>query len=236
MAENAGWTIGSHSATEPLSQELCVGLGAVIGSVDYRLAPENPFPVPVNDCFAALNWAISNAEYLAIDPQKVFLVGTSAGANLAAAVALRARDEGLNGVVGQILLSPALCHPDLHPSSSYDWKSLEGNKTAPILTRDSLLGFWENYLPSKDVSAYANPILSKSQRGLPSTFILICGLDPLYDDGVFYANLLEKAGVRVLLKVFNGLPHDFYSVLPEIQASKRAKQDIINWVKVTLQE
>lgn len=61
-------------------------------------------------------------------------------------MALRARDEGLNGVVGQILLSPALCHPDLHPSSSYDWKSLEGNKTAPILTRDSLLGFWGKYL------------------------------------------------------------------------------------------
>ncbi|KAL1630405.1 hypothetical protein SLS56_004932 [Neofusicoccum ribis] len=91
-------------------------------------------------------------------------------------------------------------------------------------------------LTESDELAYASPILSESLQGLPSTFILTCGLDPLHDDGVFYADLLKNADIHVLLKEFNGLPHDFYSILPGIQASKRAKQDIINWAKVILQK
>ncbi|KAM0187495.1 hypothetical protein ACHAPI_011130 [Fusarium lateritium] len=189
-----GWTVGSPETEEGLNRMITVKNNAVVVSVDYRKAPEFPFPYPLNDSLDAFRWMLQNTKSLGVDPNKLIIGGGSAGANMATVITQILQDEGTMCIKGQILNIPVTCHPDHHPLKGED-HSFQQNSHAPIVNAERMRWFWDNYLSSdKADDPRASPLLSKSLRGLPQTFIQIAGMDPLRDEGIEYAEALQKNG------------------------------------------
>jgi acetyl esterase len=175
-------------------------LDAVVVSVGYRLAPKHPFPAGVEDCFAATKWAVANAAQLGADPHRVGVMGESAGGNLAAVVALLARDQGGPAIHHQALLYPV--------TGAHDSESRRVNADAFILTAADMQRFDELYRgPQTDWRV--SPLLAESLAGLPPAIIEVAGHDPLHDDGVLYAEALRAAGVAAELEEYPAMPHGF---------------------------
>jgi acetyl esterase len=197
------WIAGSPESHDFITTSLAANTGAMVLSVHYRRAPENPYPAPTDDCYAALLWAAARAGALGIDPDRLAIAGDSAGANLAAACTLMARDR--NG--------PAICHQTLlYPTLDDDLETptyLAG--TDPILTRTAMREALDAFLPNGagPEDGYALPMRALSLQGLPPACISIAALDPLRDDGLRYAERLEAAGVPVLTRVGPGLIHGY---------------------------
>ncbi|OAL33235.1 hypothetical protein AYO20_07552 [Fonsecaea nubica] len=235
-AHGGGWVLGNHQVEEVENRMLAAehGGGAVVVSVDYRMAPEYKFPYAVNDCFDALKWAThkckANASDLGIDPGSIIVAGGSAGGNIAAVLALMARDQNEPGIIGQVLNIPVTCHPDLFPRDKYEYGSYEQNDSASVVDAPKMHWFWEQYMPEVVPDVYASPLLSKSHAGLPPALIQVAGLDPLRDEGLAYAEALEHAGVPVTLKVYPGLPHGFYLV-PTLEQTREYWKSTVDFVK-----
>jgi acetyl esterase/lipase len=179
-------------------------LGVVIVSVDYRLAPEHPFPAPVEDCYAALQWFAAKADELGVDPERIGVAGESAGGGLAAGVALLARDRG----------GPALCFqflgiPEL--DDRLDTPSMREYVDTPLWNRPNAIYSWTAYLGTEpggdDVSPYAAPARATDLSGLPPAFVTTCQFDPLRDEGIEYARRLAHAGVHAELRHYPGTFH-----------------------------
>jgi acetyl esterase len=175
-------------------------LGAVVVSVDYRLAPKNPFPAGVDDCYAILVWAAENAASIGADVGKLGVMGESAGGNLAAVVVLMARDRKGPAIRHQALLYPA--------TGAGDTESRRANADAFMLTAADMKKFGELYA-GDPADWRVSPLVAKSLRGLPPTLVEVAGHDPLHDDGVQYADALRKAGVEVELIDYPSMPHGF---------------------------
>ena len=175
-------------------------LDAVVVSVGYRLAPKHPFPAGVDDCFAATIWAVANAGELGADPARVGVMGESAGGNLAAVVALIARNDGGPAIHHQALLYPV--------TGASDTESRRTNRDALILTGADMKRFDELYAGDRS-DWRVSPLLATSFAGLPPAIIEGAGHDPLHDDGALYAEALLRAGVRVELKDYPAMPHGF---------------------------
>lgn len=192
FVHGGGWVIGSLDTHDPICRFIAKHTDAAVFSVDYRLAPEFPFPTPLNDVSAALRWLVSLAEGLSIDPEKLAIVGDSAGGNMAAVVANSEwlRPDGTN-FVGQALLYPVT---DLRGvSSSY------GRVAAGVpLTARSMHWFRDHYLAEeRDLSdPLLSPLLTNTICRAPM-FLVSCGLDPLSDEGIAYASFAAQSGVRV---------------------------------------
>ena len=197
-----GWTIGDIDTHDVLCRSLAVGARCVVFSVDYRLAPEYPFPAAVDDCFAATRYVADNAAKLKVS--SIAVGGDSAGGNLAAAVALLARDAGGPALAFQLLIYPATDQRMATPS-------LERNGQGYLLTRDAMQYFRRNYLPNeRDWSDWrASPLLAKSHANLPPAFVITAGYDPLIDEGRAYADRLRAAGAKVEYREFAGMVHGF---------------------------
>lgn len=178
--------------------------GAVVVSVDYRLAPEHKYPAAFDDCFACLEWVVENAGRLDIDPARIAVSGDSAGGNLAAAVALAARDRGGPRIVAQALIYPVTGLPP--EGGSYD-----ENSDAPGLTTSSMARYNELYFPEPDIrDPYARPVLADDFSRLPPAFIHTAEHDPLRDDGEVYAAKLNAAGTPAIYRCAAGMIHGFY--------------------------
>ena len=179
-----GWTIGDIDTHDVLCRQLAVGAGCVVVSVDYRLAPEYPFPAAVDDCFAATRYVADNAEKLNIGA--IAVGGDSAGGNLAATVALLARDGGGPKIDFQLLIYPAT---DQRCATA----SHERNGQGYLLTRDAIGYFRRNYLPREEdwTDWRASPLLARSHAGLPPALVITAGYDPLLDEGRAYAERLN---------------------------------------------
>ncbi|MET8848970.1 alpha/beta hydrolase [Amycolatopsis sp. NPDC004625] len=199
-----GFVMGDLDTFDAHLLRLVDELGIVIVSVDYRLAPEHPFPAPVEDCYAALNWVAAKAGELGIDPDRLGVAGESAGGGLAAAVALLARDRG----------GPALCFqylgiPEL--DDRLDTPSMRAYTDTPIWNRPNAVYSWTAYLgaePGSDgVSPYAAPSRATDLAGLPPAFVTTCQFDPLRDEGIDYARRLAHAGVQAELRHYPGTFH-----------------------------
>ncbi|MFI6094678.1 alpha/beta hydrolase [Lentzea sp. NPDC051213] len=179
-------------------------LGIVIVSVDYRLAPEHPFPAPVEDCYAALQWAAAKADELGIDPERLGVAGESAGGGLAAGVALLARDRGGPSLSFQYLGIPEL-------DDRLDTPSMQDYVDTPLWNRPNAIFSWTSYLGTEpggaDVSPYAAPARAEDLTGLPPTFVAVCQFDPLRDEGIEYARRLSHAGVQAELRLYPGTFH-----------------------------
>jgi acetyl esterase len=199
-----GFVLGNLEMVDALVQRTVDELGIVIVSVDYRLAPEHPFPAPVEDCYAALTWVAAKAAELGIDPSRLGIWGGSAGGGLAAGVTLLARDRG----------GPALCFqcldiPEL--DDRLDTPSMLAYHDTPLWNRPSAVFSWTSYLGTEpggaDVSPYAAPARADDLSGLPPTYLTVCQFDPLRDEGITYAQRLMQAGVLTELHHYPGTFH-----------------------------
>ena len=202
-----GWVIGSLFTYDQLCRSLANHLGACVISVDYRLAPEHPFPAAVNDAHHAVVWSLENAGLLGIDPARFALVGDSAGGTLSAVTALQLRDELGPRARLQLLIYPCTEILSQRPSRlAY----CDGY----FLDNETLDWFCEKYLPEPgDRQDWrASPLLAGRFDDLPPAVLITAGCDPLTDDCKAYASALESAGVPVTLHEFDGMVHGFFTL------------------------
>ncbi len=199
-----GWTIGGIETVDVPCRALAAAADCVVASVGYRRAPESKFPGPVEDCYAATVWVAENAAKLGADGSPLTVAGDSAGGNLAAAVALVARDRGGPRIARQFLFYPVLAPAVDSPFASY-----RENAEGYMLSRRDMLWFWDNYLsaPEEGALPYASPLLADDLSGLPPAFISVAEYDPLRDEGLAYAERLREAGVEVRADVAAGGVH-----------------------------
>jgi len=215
------WWLGDLAQVDAECRSLAHGASCVVVSVDYHLAPEHKFPIAVEDCYAALCWTAKNAERLRIDPRRIAVGGASAGGNLAACVALMARDRGGPALAFQLLDIPAT-------DTRLDAPSMTENGSDYVLTRAGVEQGWGYYLRgTQDASnPYASPMHAESLTGLPPALVITCEYDPLRDEGEAYARRLEEAGVPTTCKRYDGLIHGalmFTKLLPQARACRDQK-------------
>ncbi|GAB3499720.1 alpha/beta hydrolase [Amycolatopsis cihanbeyliensis] len=206
-----GWVIGSLDENEATCRALCRGAEVVVISVDYRLAPEHPFPAAAEDAFAAVCWVAGHGAELAVDSRRIAVGGESAGGNLAAVSALMARDHGGPGLVLQLLASPVTAPPSEDRASYRDFA--EGY----FLSKASMDWFFEQYPRSAAdlVNPYLAPLAAEDLGGLPPALVLTAEYDPLRDEGEEYAHRLLTAGVLCELARYPGQIHGFFALLTE---------------------
>ncbi len=201
-----GWTLGSPDLGDWLCSHVAATVGAVVVSVDYRRAPAHRFPAAAEDCYAVVADLVARAAALGIDPDRVGVVGDSAGGNLAAVVCLMARDRSGPRIAHQALVYPSV---DLTLSSP----SMDGEADAPFFTRADAHAFREHYLGGQDPRApYASPLFAPDHSGLPPALVQVAEHDPVRDDGRRYAEVLRAAGVPVRLTEYVGTPHAWVSL------------------------
>ena len=201
-----GWWMGNDWATDGPVTRLAAEVGMIAVSVDYRLAPEHPYPAALDDSYAALEWLYANAEALGGDPDRLAIGGASAGGNLAAALALRARDQGGPPIRFQYLMIPAT---DLANS---DWDSYREAGDRYMLKVSSLPTMYAAYAPDPELrrTPYVSPLLARDLSGLPPALITTAHFDPLRDQGIAYAKRLQAAGVTTQLHAEDGGLHGFF--------------------------
>jgi acetyl esterase len=215
-----GFIIGSVDAEHAGSALMALGTGAVVVSVEYRLAPEHPYPAGVHDCYAALTWLHAEASALGVDPARVAVAGASAGGGLAAATALLARDRGGPPLCFQMLQIPEL-------DDRLDTPSMRAFTDTPLWSRPLAVKSWAAYLGelagSSDVPSYAAPARAEDLAGLPAAYVSTAENDPLRDEGIIYALRMLQAGVSVELHQFPGTFHG--SALVSTAAISRRSQE-----------
>ncbi len=211
-----GWVIGDLDTADATARALANRSGAVVVSVDYRLAPEHPAPAPLEDALAALTWSVENAELLGVNAARVAVGGDSAGGNLAAALCQRVRDEFGPDIDFQLLVYPAVDLTVGHPS--YD-ENAEGY----FLTRDSMVWFIGHYLGATDPKdPSVSPLFADSLAGLPPALVITAEFDPLRDEGEAYARALRDAGVAVEAVRYDGQIHGFVGLAALLDDGKHA--------------
>lgn len=220
-----GWVIGNLETHDGTARALARASGAAVLAVDYRLAPETPFPGPLDDCHEALLWARDHAAELGIDAGQIALAGDSAGGNLAAAVAMRARDTYGPGIAHQLLIYPVT-------DADFGNGSYSANGEGYFLTTAMMRWFWQQYVgdeisPHHEAAILRHPNL----KGLPPATVIVAEFDPLRDEGLAYADALGAAGVPVTTMLAPGMIHGFFSMyeavpdaLPFIDAAGAALQ------------
>jgi acetyl esterase len=215
-----GHVIGSLDTHDFVARNLCGGTGALVASVDYRMGPEHKFPAAVDDSFAALQWVHANAESLGADPGRIGVHGDSAGGNLAAVVALLARDAG----------SPRLRLQSLvYPVTDYTMSGGSYERYATgygILTRNAMVWFRNHYLRSlEDAQDWrASPISAAGLAGVAPAIVITAECDVLNDDGERYSEALRRAGVPVEYKEYPGMIHAFFGMVPAVDNAMSAQR------------
>lgn len=203
LLHGGGWTSGSLDTYDWFGSNIAREAGVVVASVDYRLAPGHRWPAAAEDSYAATVDLVDRARALGVDASRVALVGDSAGGDLAAVVALMARDRSGPEIAFQGLVYPVT---DLTLSSP----SVDENADAPILTRADMVAFRGHYLHGQDPRhPYASPLLADDHAGLPPALVQVAEHDPLRDDGLRYAEALRRSGVAVRVTTYFGMPHGF---------------------------
>jgi acetyl esterase len=228
-----GWTVGDLDTHDPTCRMLAGEAGTTVVAVDYRLAPEHPFPAALDDTVAAYEWLQANTSTLGVETGAVAVGGDSAGGNLAAAACLAARDRGLVMPVAQLLIYPGL---DMRLTSP----SIDLFADGFLLTKARMQWFRSNYVadPDEYANALASPLLAADLSGVPPALVAIAGMDPLRDEASAYAERLAAAGVPVDLRCFDGFVHGFFAmgVVPEcFDASRKICRDFGRLVRESAQ-
>jgi acetyl esterase len=201
-----GFVMGGLDVEHPWAARIAHASQAVVVSVGYRLAPEHRFPAALEDAYAALTWMAEHAAELGFDPQRLAVGGHAAGAGLAAAVALRARDQRTPPISFQLLNQPEL------DDRQVTWSARNFTDT-PFMTRDKVSASWRHYLGSAPASPYAAPARASDLSGLPPAYIATAEFDPNRDEAIVYAQRLMEAGVPVELHQWRGTFHGSQAVL-----------------------
>jgi acetyl esterase len=202
-----GWTMGDLDTHDVLCRELANGSGCAVVSIDYRLGPEHRFPAAVIDCFAATRWVHEHAATLGLDAQRLGVGGDSAGGNLAAVVAIAARDAKNLPIRFQLLIYPAT---DMRRGSDSHQSKGQGY----LLTQDTLTYFHDHYIDdvAHDLDWRASPLLHTDLRKLPPALVITAGYDPLRDEGLAYSQRLSEAGNRATHLCFEWQIHGFITM------------------------
>jgi acetyl esterase len=198
-----GFLMGSIAMMDAWCQVVAAAIDAVVVSVEYRLAPEHPFPAGVEDCYAATGWVAGNAAELGVDPARIAIAGQSAGGGLAAATALLARDRGFPKLCFQLLEIPEL-------DDRLDTPSMLAFQDTPLWNRPNAVWSWRHYLGpdhAGEASPYAAPARATNLAGLPPAYVSTMEFDPLRDEGILYALRMLQAGVPVELHSYAGTFH-----------------------------
>jgi acetyl esterase/lipase len=222
-----GYVLGSNTMDDPRLEDWCPKLGVVGVSVDYRLAPETPYPGPLEDCYRGLVWTHENADELGIDPERIGIMGVSAGGGLAAALTLLARDRGEVPVAFQLLDSPMLDDRQRTPSSRGD--------DLAVWSRASNTFGWRSYLGDLygggDVPATAAPARATDLSGLPPALVSVGAVDGFRDEDIDYALRLNQAGVPTELHVYPGACHGFTMLAPGAAVTKQCLRNMEDWLR-----
>jgi acetyl esterase len=218
-----GWCVGTIEEREPRCREISAGASCVVASVDYRLAPENQYPTPPEDCYAALCWLVEHAGELGVDATRVSIGGESAGGNLAAAVCLMTRDRGGPPLVFQWLDVPALDAT----------LATEGHRNVPdgnLLDAVAIEEYLDAYLPDRAAQVtepYVSPLLADDLSGLPPAHIVTCGHDKLRGDGEAYAKRLADAGIAATHVRLAGHAHPTFALTKRIASAAANERESI---------
>jgi acetyl esterase/lipase len=218
-----GWVVGSIVQTEATCRVLANRAHCTVFSVDYRLAPEFKFPTAAEDCLAATRWVADNAEALGVDPARIAIGGLSAGGNLAAVVALMARERG----------GPRICFQFLgYPITDYDFetRSYLENSEGFGLSRADMVWFWNHYLtkPEDGMHPYVSPMRAELLSNLPPALVVTAEFDPLRDEGEAYAERLREAGVEVVCTRYAGMIHGFVGMAHLLEGGQQAIDQLVN--------
>jgi acetyl esterase/lipase len=229
-----GYILGFPEQDDVLCQRFAMEANCVVVSADYRLAPENPYPAALEDCYAVLTWMFDNAIELGIDNLRLAVAGNSAGGGLTAAVCLLARDRRGPSIRFQMPLYPMIDDRNITPSSHEMTDSRVWNRESNILA-------WANYLGHSDpdgtaVPAYAAPARAKDLSGLPPTYTCIGTLDPFRDETIDFVSRLSQAGVSVEFHLYPGCFHAFEVTVLEAEISQRAQADYVRALKAALHQ
>jgi acetyl esterase len=223
----SGFVLCSLNTHDGMCRNLCAGADCLVVSVDYRLAPEHKFPAAIDDCVFATRWVADHATELNGDAARLVITGDSAGGNIAAATALRLRDEGGPPLCGQLLLYPVT---DYHTPGT---PSYEANAEGYGLTRDTMKWFWDHYLtdPSEASNPYAAPLRARDLSGLPPALVITAEYDPLRDEGERYAERLRDAGVGTALLRYDGMNHGFLFWVGLVDKAGDAMAEACAWLR-----
>jgi len=227
----SGWVVLNIAVCDTTMRALANSTGCKVVAVNYQKAPEHPFPIPFDDCWAATTWVFEHAEELDLDAARIGVLGDSAGGNLAAAVALKARDEGAPKLAFQGLIYPAVEH-------GWETGSAHENAEGYLLQRESMHWFWDHYIPDKSLTSdwRVSPLLADDHAGLPPAFIATAEFDPLRDDGRAYHAKLHDAGVPVTYVEYDGMIHGFYWMQGIADGARRLHADLAEAIREALQK
>jgi acetyl esterase len=215
-----GWVIGDLDTHDVVCRTLANGARCAVFSVEYRKAPESPFPAAVEDCFSALSFVFSNSKSLKVNSKQIAVGGDSAGGNLATVVAMLARDAGGPSLSFQLLIYPGVDNRMGHAS-------IETNGEGYLLTKKSMHYFRGHYLPNPaDWHDWrASPLLAKSLAGLPPAFVMTAGFDPLRDEGRAYSERLKQEGVSTEYREYADMVHGFITMGRALDTANTALED-----------
>jgi acetyl esterase len=217
-----GWVVDTHAASEPTCRHLAAATPCAVAAVRYPLAPEHRFPAALEDCVAAVRWLVAEGARYRLDPSRLAIGGTSAGANLAAAVTIRARDERFAAFAAHVLVYAPLL-------SGSETTSMQAGGDWVFLDRAGVEWCWSHYLvePAAGLDPLASPLRVQDLHGLPPALILTGELDPLRDEGELYAARLRSAGVPATAIRVEGAPHGFFSLGAHIDVAERARRNVV---------
>lgn len=222
-----GYVLGSAALDGARLQTWAKHFGCFVASVEYRLAPEHPFPGAHHDAVQALDWLTGSSDELGVDAGRIVVGGASAGGGLAAGLALAARDREV-ALAGQLLFYPMIDDKQQTPSSQWE---------APVWSQAANELAWRAYLGASyggDVPSYAAPARTKNVEGLAPTMIIVGGADRFFDEDLDYAARLTRAGVPTEIRVYAGTPHGFDLIAPEATISRAAVSEAEDWLAKTL--
>jgi len=225
-----GYMFGSGLTVDARLNRWVEEFDCVAVSIEYRLAPEDPYPAPLDDCYAGLVWTATHGEELGIDPTRIVIAGASAGGGLAAGLAILARDRGEVAPCFQLLIYPMIDDSNTSASSLI--------KGAPVWSREANDLGWRAYLGElsgrDDIPAYAAPARVDSVAGLPPAWIGVGSLDVFRDEDITYASRMLAAGIPVELHVYPGAPHGFEMIVPDAAVSRACQRDMADALRTVL--
>jgi acetyl esterase len=224
-----GWTLGTIETSDGICRRLTNTTGCLTIAVGYRLAPEHKFPAALHDCYAALRWVADHGSAYGADPDRIGVGGDSAGGNLAAAVALLARDGG-----GPTLRAQLLVYPNTEFGS--DRPSVRENTDPAFFNYRSVRWYWGHYLadPADGANPYASPVRAPDLGGLPPALIITAEYDPLRDEGEAYGQRLRDDGVDVTVHRYDGMIHGFFAMSGVLDAARDATDEAARFLRTHL--
>ena len=226
----SGFVICSLDTHDDMCRQICRGTGHVVVSVDYRLAPEHPFPAAPRDCLAAVQWVAANAAGLGGDPERIAVCGDSAGGCLATVAARQCRDAGGPRIAAQVLIYPVTDHY----SGAHD-SYMERDKGFGMTSGD-MRWFWNHYCPDQALGAdpVASPLRAPDLTGMPPAYVVTAEYDVLRDEGRLYADKLAQAGVSVTLKHYDDVNHGYLHWVGIVPTATRTMDELTLWLRTAL--